>query len=186
MGKLILILGCMFSSKSTKLLEFYYKYKLKYQCMLISHKKDERYGIDCVATHNKFSEKSISLLELTDTFDMDDYNKSNVILIDEGQFFTDLVTFAKKAVNEDNKIVIISGLNGDYLKKSIGKINDLISEADDIQFQKAICHYCKTPEEAIFSLRINSINQEQILIGQKDFYVPVCRYHYNQKNNFKN
>lgn len=181
MGKLILILGCMFSSKSTKLLEFYYKYKLKYHCLLISYEKDIRYGTNSVTTHNKFSAKSKPLLNLSSCFNDEEYKKSNVILIDEGQFFDDLVSFAKQAVNRDNKIVIISGLNGDYKKNPIGHMNKLITEADDIEFQKAICHYCKTPEDGIFSLRINCKNQEQILIGEKDKYVPVCRYHYNQR-----
>jgi thymidine kinase len=181
MGQLNLILGCMFSSKSSKLLEYYYKYKLKYKCLLISYEKDTRYeGKNCVITHNKFSVKSKPLLNL-DIFDEDYYKEANVILIDEGQFFPDLVTFAKKSVNQDNKIVIISGLNGDYKKKSIGHINELVSEADNIEFQKAICHFCKLPQDAIFSLRINCQSEKQILIGEKDIYVPVCRYHYNQK-----
>lgn len=181
MGKLILILGCMFSSKSTKLLEYYHKYKLKYKCLLISHAKDERYGKDQVITHNKFSAKSKPLSNLFDSFNFKEYEECNVILVDEAQFFPDLIQFAKKSVNEDNKILIISGLNGDYLKKPIGDINLLITEADDIHFQKAICHYCKTAEDAIFSLRKNCKNKKQIVIGEKELYVPVCRYHYNQK-----
>ena len=180
MAKLILILGCMFSSKTGKLLEYYHKYTLKYKCLLINYAKDQRYGKNCVITHNKFSAKSRAHVDL-DIFDEDYYKEANVILIDEGQFFSDIVEFAKKAVNKDNKIVIISGLNGDYLKKPIGKINDLIPEADDVEFHKAVCHFCKAPDDAIFSLRINSRNKEQILIGEKEFYVPVCRYHYNQK-----
>lgn len=170
----------MFSSKSSKLLEYYYKYKLKCNCLLISYKKDNRYGTNCIVTHNKFSEKSESLLYLNNIFDFPNYNLSEVILIDEGQFFTDLKEFCIKSVNRDNKIIIVSGLNGDYKKKQIGQLNDLISEADNIHFQTAICHYCKAPEDAMFSLRINN-NKQQILIGEKDAYVPVCRYHYNKK-----
>ena len=181
MGKLILILGCMFSSKTSKLLEYYYKYKLKYHCLLISYEKDKRYAENAVVTHNNFSEKSHPLLHLLNALELSEYENSNVILIDEGQFFDDIVEFVKKAVNIDNKIVIVSGLNGDFQKKPIGRLNDLIPEADDIEFQKAVCHYCQTPEDAIFSLRINKKQKEQILIGEKDMYVPVCRYHYNKK-----
>lgn len=181
MGKLILIIGPMFSCKTSKLLEYYYKYRLKYNCLLLSHEKDDRYGKNTITTHNKFSEKSKSVTYLQDVFEFDEYGNSNVILIDEGQFFDDLESFIKKAVNKDNKIVIVSGLNSDYAKNPIGQVNDLIREADDIHFQKAICHYCPSPEDAIFSLRINTTNKDQILIGEKNNYVPVCRYHYNQK-----
>ena len=182
MGKLILILGCMFSGKTSKLLEYYYKYRLKYKCLLLSHEKDCRYGKNTIATHNKFSEKSKSVSNLVDALEFEEYKKCNVILIDEGQFFEDLSEFVKKAVNEDNKIIIVSGLNSDYMKEPIGQVNDLIMEADDIHFQKAICHYCPQPQDAIFSLRINTTSKEQILVGEKNNYVPVCRYHYNQKN----
>jgi len=182
MGKLVLILGPMFSGKTSKLLEYYYKYKLKYKCLLISHEKDIRYGKNVIATHNKFSEKSQSVVNLFDALELEEYSNCNVILIDEGQFFDDLEKFTKQAINKDNKIVIVSGLNSDYMKKPIGQINQLIMEADDIHFQKAICHYCPSPVDAIFSLRINSTCKDQILIGEKNSYVPVCRYHYNQKN----
>lgn len=180
MGKLILILGPMFSGKSSKLLEYYYKFRLKYKCLLISHENDSRYKKYHITTHNKFSEKSQSFSYLINVFESKDYTKSNVILIDEGQFFNDLKIFVTKAVNEDNKIVIVSGLNSDYMKNSIGQVNELIMEADDIHFQKAICHYCKSPEDAVFSLRINK-SKEQFLVGEKDSYVPVCRYHYNKE-----
>lgn len=185
MGKLILIIGCMFSSKTSKLLEFYYKYKLKYRCLLLSYAKDERYGENCIITHNNFSVKSKPLVNLSDAFELEDYHNCSVILIDEGQFFDDLVSFAKKVVNNDNKILIISGLNGDYKKNPIGHINELITEADDIHYQKAICHHCKTPEDAIFTLRKNCRNKEQIVIGEKELYIPVCRYHYNLKMKIK-
>ena len=182
MGKLILILGCMFSSKSSKLLEYYYKYKLKYKCLLISHEKDTRYGENCVSTHNKFSAKSIALGHLIESFELVAYKQAKVILIDEGQFYPDILDFVYKSVNDDGKIVIISGLNGDFKKNPIGDILRLIPEADDIHFQRAICHYCPKPEDAIFSLRTNSKIKDQVAIGEKELYVPVCRYHYNQKN----
>lgn len=166
---------------TSKLLEYYYKYKLKYKCLLLSHNNDCRYGKNTISTHDKFSEKSQSVTDLSEAFEFENYTNSNVIIIDEGQFFDDLELFVKKAVNKDNKIVIVSGLNSDYMKKPIGDVNKLIMEADDIHFQKAICHYCPSPENAIFSLRINTTNKDQILIGEKNNYVPVCRYHYNQK-----
>jgi len=181
MGKLILILGPMYSGKSSKLFEYYYKYRLKYNCLLLSHEKDVRYGKNVIATHNKFTEKSKSVVNLFDALELEEYNNCNVILIDEAQFFGDLYEFVKQAINQHNKILIVSGLNSDYKKNSIGQVNQLIMEADDIHFKKAICHYCPSPVDAIFSLRINTISKKQILIGEKDSYVPVCRYHYNQK-----
>lgn len=100
-------------------------------------------------------------------------------LIDEGQFFGDLFEFVDKSVNINNKIMIVSGLNGDFQKREIGEVIKLVPEADDIIFQKAICHYCKSPEDAIFSLRTDN-SKSKILVGDNNKYVPVCRYHYNR------
>ena len=182
MGRLILIIGCMFSGKSTKLLEFYYKYRLKYKCLLVNHSIDNRYSDNKVSTHNLRSENAVMTDNLMSIFDSENYQNVNVILVDESQFYDDVKQFVDKAVNQDNKIVIMSGLNGDFEKKPIGKIHELISEADEIHFQKAICHYCKVPEEAIFSHRTKN-SKEQVLIGNNDSYVPVCRYHYNKLKN---
>ena len=182
MGRLILIIGCMFSGKSTKLLEFYYKYRLKYQCILVNHPIDDRYDKNKVSTHNLTSENAVITDNLLSILDSENYQSANVILIDESQFYNDVKEFIDRAVNHDNKIVIVSGLNGDFEKKPIGQIHELISEADEIHFQKAICHYCKVPEDAIFSHRTKK-SKEQVLIGTNDSYVPVCRYHYNKLKN---
>lgn len=194
-GYLILILGCMFSSKSTKLLEFYYRYRLKYNCLLINHSFDIRYissindkleGI--ISTHNNIKEKAIHLNSLKQIFTSkkyyQQYNSTEVILIDEAQFFSDLYKFVIRAINMDNKIVVISGLNGDFKRNNIGDIHKLIPQADDIILNKAICYYCDIPKPAIFSLRITK-ETKQIVIGNKDKYLPVCRYHYNNFINKK-
>ena len=40
----------------------------------------------------------------------------DVIGIDEAQFFEDLYDFCWKAADDDGKIVIVAGLDGDYLR----------------------------------------------------------------------
>ena len=181
-GELILILGCMWSGKTTKLLQYYNKYKLKYSCLLINHSNDNRYKTNYITTHDSFSKKAISIKNIDD-LDKNLYKNAKVILIDESQFFDkNIIKFVKNAINLDNKIIIMAGLNSDFQKKKIGYINDLLVEADKIEYQNAICHFCKTPKDAIFSLRINKNNKKQILVGSNKNYVAVCRYHYKINN----
>ena len=52
-GYLKIILGPMFSGKTTELIRIYNKYKLKKKVLVINHKSDSRYGENSVNTHNK-------------------------------------------------------------------------------------------------------------------------------------
>jgi thymidine kinase len=45
----------------------------------------------------------------------------DVIGIDEAQFFEDLYEFCCKAADEDGKIVVVAGLDGDYLRYNLEK-----------------------------------------------------------------
>jgi thymidine kinase len=100
----------------------------------------------------------------------------NTIIIDEGQFFSDL----KEKVTEwvDNKIhVIVAGLDGDFQRNPIGQILELIPYSDVIIKLNSLCGICVDGTEAPFTRRKNS-SKDKILVGGNDIYVPVCRKHY--------
>ncbi|RYR41003.1 hypothetical protein Ahy_A09g046743 [Arachis hypogaea] len=75
--------------------------------------------------------------------------------------------FCCKAADEDGKIVIVAGLDGDYLRKSFGSVLHIIPLADT-----ELC--CK---RAFFTLRKTQETQTELIAGS-DVYMPVCRYHY--------
>jgi thymidine kinase len=73
---------------------------------------DNRYGKDCVASHDKDVEKAacVELLKSVDHLVRSgDYN---VVAIDEGQFFTDLHEYVTAWADELNVHIVISGLDG--------------------------------------------------------------------------
>jgi thymidine kinase len=76
MGYLKLILGPMFSGKSTKLLELIRKYKIiNYKVMILKHSIDKRYSdADEIVSHNKDSEPCISLSSIFDVFTNSDWD----------------------------------------------------------------------------------------------------------------
>ena len=49
-----------------------------------------------------------------------------VIAIDEAQFFPDLFQFCCTAANEDQKHVIVAGLDGDFKRQKFGQVLDLL------------------------------------------------------------
>lgn len=109
----------------------------------------------------------------------DSWQQYDVIGIDEGQFFKDIVEFCENAAN-NGKIVITSALSGTYLREPFNSILDLIPKAEKIKTLSAICKGCMVP--AHFTLRTRMTNETE-LIGGEDMYMPVCRECFTQKTN---
>ena len=108
-GKLELITGSMFSGKSTELIRQISRYKIAGRKVLtVSHSSDDRYGEDLISTHSGSNIKPDYMLSLLEKiFEFDKYKyESDVIFIEEGQFFPDIVDFCIKAVDIDKKLLL--------------------------------------------------------------------------------
>jgi len=173
-GELNVVIGPMYSGKSTELLRIYNKYKRNYKITVINHNTDIRYGENSVNTHNKDYIPCISVKELKDTNIINKINNVDVILIDEGQFFDDLYSFCKDIVDNYKKIIYVFGLSGDSNREKFGQILDLIPICDNITHLKSICNICCDVNNASFTLR-KTTNKEQVLVGGYDEYMAVCR-----------
>jgi thymidine kinase len=181
MGYLKLILGPMFSGKSTKLIELIRKYKIiNYKIMILKNEIDKRYSDAAeVVSHNKDSEPCVALNSLHDIFVNNDlhvqYHDSKVIFIEEAQFFGDLYEFVQKALFDD-KIIFVVGLNGDSNQKNFGHIHKLLPICDDIELLKACCRVCMNETPGIMTKR-TILREEQVHVGGGDEYIAVCRKH---------
>ena len=178
-GRIHTIIGCMFSGKSTEIIKSINRYKvLGKKIIIINHKSDTRYKENSIVTHDKISIDSISINNLHNikTDPKYDYKNSEVIVIEEAQFFDDLYDFATNAADNDKKIVIVAGLDGDSKRNQFGDILKLIPHSESVTKLHALCIKCKNGTLACFSKRLIN-NDKQILIGV-DEYIPVCRFHY--------
>ena len=177
-GYLELILGCMFSGKTSALIEIYKQNILcKKKCLVINYSGDTRYSSSKLTTHDKCEIPCVfteNLLELENN-NNDEYRPDNneIILINEGQFFPDLIPFVNKYLNERHKTIYICGLDGDYKREKFGNLLDLIPKADNYRKLKALCINCKNGTRAAFTFRLCK-ETKQTLIGS-DEYIPVCR-----------
>jgi thymidine kinase len=173
MGELHLIVGCMFSGKTTALLQIAKRLKSIGQSVkLINYAEDTRYSNTDVTTHDKHSCNIESHFTTDlDSLDVKDYS---VICINEAQFFTGLKKFCIDLINK-SKVVYVSGLDGDFKQRPFGEILELIPLCDTITRLHAFCKICKNGNFAYFTKRITD-SQEQKLIGT-DEYIPVCRKH---------
>lgn len=181
-GKLDIIIGCMFSGKTTQLLNRINKALVIYDNVLIvNHSADKRYVDDSICSHDKQYIHAVTCKFLSELFEKEEYMNTQVIFIDEGQFFQDLQEFAIIAVEQDNKWVTVCGLDGDSERKPFGQLLDIIPIADSIIKTTALCKYCKDGTPALFSAFISGNTKvEQMNVGGADKYVPLCRKHYLQ------
>jgi thymidine kinase len=132
----------MFAGKSTELLRRCRKHEITGKKVLkVKFSADQRYDLDSISTHSGIKEKAIPTTHLCR--DLKDYwRKFDVIGIDEGQFFVDIVEFAEMAADEQ-KIVIIASLQGTFLRGTFANIVALIPKCEKIKKLSAICKLCK-------------------------------------------
>jgi thymidine kinase len=102
---------------------------------------------------------------------------AEVILINEGQFFSDLYEVVVDMLNH-NKKIYICGLDGDFERKKFGSILDLIPLCDKVNKLNSLCSLCKDGTFAIFSMRLTE-EKEQTIVGSNN-YIPVCRKCYSK------
>ncbi len=181
-GSLHLTIGCMYAGKSTKLIEIYNEaLENDKQVTILTHSLENRYSIDEISTHDqhKVSCVKYSSIELFIENEANTIETSDVILVDEAQFFEDLLSILK-LVEKYNKTVFVFGLDGDFKRNKFGNILDLIPLCDSIE---KITATCKCGNVAIFSNRTIN-NENQILVGSNDVYEPVCRKCYIENNIF--
>jgi len=130
----------MFSGKSTELIRRLKRYEIaRYSCLIVKYAKDTRYAQESIATHDHQSLKAISVSRLNELkVNLDDYD---VIGIDEGQFFPDVVDFSEDMANK-NKTVIIAALDGTFQRKAFASILELVPLAEHVIKLNAVCMNC--------------------------------------------
>ena len=174
-GYLQLIMGPMFSGKSTRLLYYIQMYKEKgLKIFIVKPSIDNRYSTESkIVTHDGKSEPCVSCVKLEEIADqVKDYD---VIMIEEGQFFEDLYRYTVEWC--ETKKVHVAGLNGCAKKQLFGDVYKLLPHVDDILFLTAYCKQCEEETRAIFSKKI--VNNNKIVeVGAEDLYRSVCRKHF--------
>jgi thymidine kinase len=188
-GTLQLIIGPMFSGKTTMLIHQLTKYAdMGWRVLYINHSDDNReteIKKGDVTTHNSsFSGLSSKIVSMkTDCLSTIDVSDFDWIGVDESQFFSDLKTVLIW-INKKQKNVICSGLDGDSNRDPIGSILTLVPQCNIVNKINSGCKLCKTVldpprfTEAPFTAH-NGIQTSQKEVGGEDLYSPMCRYHHN-------
>jgi thymidine kinase len=185
-GYLELILGPMFSGKTSTLKKIYDQcIYCNIPVMVINYSADNRYcDASMMSTHDKIMIpciKSTTILEILENHKQT-LETAEVILINEGQFFGD-ISHVIELVESRHKRVYICGLDGDFQKNKIGSLLDLIPHCDNVCKLKSLCSECRSGKPGLFSYRITN-EKDQVVIGVEN-YKPVCRSCFERLSNSK-
>ncbi len=188
-GKIELIIGPMFSGKTTELirrLNVYADSGFGVKILYINHIWDTR-SAGPFSTHGQLAGLSepIDTMKLTHLKDFPGAKDYDIIGIDEGQFFDDLESFTLEMAGMD-KIVIISSLDSDCQRRKFGQVIDLTWHAHKVDKLLSYCTCCASRgvvSHAIYTKKIvvEPDSGSIVSVGGKDKYIAVCRPCYENK-----
>ena len=186
-----LIMGPMFSGKTTKLIHSYNAYVNTYgkdKCLVLNYSQDTRYTNEPkVVSHDGLSIDCYDTSDLADFIDnkvtQHIFLKAKYIFINEAQFFPNLIHLIIFSKNMLKKNFVLCGLDYDYKKEKFGDLLDLVPYANNVYNLTGKCNTYNCIHPSKYSHRLTN-NEEQVLIGITQ-YEPLCDECYNKKNNIK-
>lgn len=171
-GWIEVICGSMFSGKTEELIRrikraLYGKQKVQ----VFKPKIDDRYEVSQLVSHSQLKLTSTPIERAEEIF----YSlraDTQVIGIDEVQFFGSEVVQVCEALAGKGLRVICAGLDQDYQGRPFEPMPQLLAVAEYITKELAICVVCGNPANR--SQRISS-SGERVLVGAAGAYEPRCR-----------
>ena len=171
-GWIEVIVGSMFSGKSEELIRRLRRAQIARQKVQVFKPKiDNRYSIEQIASHSGMTHVSkpvMTAFEMMSQMETD----TQVVGIDEGQFFDMAIVDAVNDLARAGKRVIVAGLDQDYLGRPFEPMPQLLSVAEFITKTHAICVVCGNT--ANYSQRTSDSN-ERVEVGASDKYEARCR-----------
>tara|TARA_B100000575_G_scaffold74705_1_gene58225 strand:- start:9562 stop:10143 length:582 start_codon:yes stop_codon:yes gene_type:complete len=180
-GWIEIICGSMFSGKTEELIRRlkrakYAKKKVKVFKPIV----DSRFNTNLVSSHDKNQIKSKSVSKSSDI--KIKAEGSDVVGIDEAQFFDNgIIKVCNDLANEGIR-VIVAGLDMDYKGNPFGPMPHLMATAEYVTKVHAIC--AKSGNLANHSHRISK-NKSLIHLGEKESYIPLSRAEFQKIKKIK-
>lgn len=175
-GRIEVICGSMFSGKTEELIRRMKRAKFAKQSVeIFKPAVDTRYSEEDVVSHEGNSihstpvDSSASILLLG--------SDTEVVGIDEAQFFDDnLINVCNELANRGTR-VIVAGLDLDFKGIPFGPMPALCAIADEVTKVHAICVHCG----ALAYISHRTVDEEKrVLLGEQTVYEPLCRICYQK------
>ena len=171
-GWIEVVTGSMFSGKSEELIRRLRRAQIAKQRVQIFHPSlDTRYATDHVVSHSDMRMPSVGVAgsaEILARLQSD----TEVVGIDEGQFFDAGIVEVVNALADRGVRVIVAGLDQDYLGRPFEPMPQLIAIAEYVHKTLAICVRCGAPANRTQRLGAET---DRVVVGGAEEYEARCR-----------
>jgi thymidine kinase len=177
-GWIEVITGSMFSGKSEELIRRLRRAQIARQkVQIFKPVVDNRFSDDHIVSHSDMRMASRAVASSDELVRMVD-DDTEVVGIDEGQFFDQSLPAACNRLADRGKRVIVAGLDQDFLGRPFEPMPQLLAIAEYITKTLAICVVCGDPANHTQRLVASS---DRVLVGAGGIYEARCRHCFDPK-----
>ncbi|MBI4888263.1 MAG: thymidine kinase [Acidobacteria bacterium] len=171
-GWIEVVVGSMFSGKSEELIRRLRRAQIARQrVQIFKPVLDTRYAADHIVSHSEMRIPSVAVATARELLRQVE-PETEVVGIDEGQFFDAELPAVCNTLADQGKRVIVAGLDQDYLGKPFEPMPQLLAIAEYITKTLAICMVCGNP--ANHTQRLVA-SEDRVLLGTQGTYEARCR-----------
>ncbi len=175
-GWIEVICGSMFSGKTEELLRRVRRAQIAQQAVQIFKPTiDDRFHAEKVVSHDRRGIPAV-VVENADDIERLTESATQVVAIDEAQFFDQRLVKVCQKLADRGVRVIVAGLDMDYRGEPFEPLPQLLAIAEFITKNHAICVCCGAPASRTVRL---SENRARILVGEAEAYEARCRRCFN-------
>lgn len=181
LGSIEVVCGSMFSGKTEELIRRVKRAQIaRKRVQVFKPAIDTRYSLEEVASHDGIRAQAIPVAtaaEIADAVKAD----TQVIAIDEIQFFDAAVVALCEQLAAAGKRVIVAGLDQDFRGEPFGPIPELMAKAEAVDKLHAICVVCgaaASRTQRLINGQPASYHDPVILVGAQEAYEARCRLHH--------
>jgi thymidine kinase len=171
-GWIEVITGSMFSGKSEELIRRLRRAQIaRRKVQIFKPKIDNRYADDHIISHSDMRIPSVNLSSSRDLL-AQVLPDTEVVGIDEGQFFDGDLPAVCNALADQGKRVIVAGLDQDYRGRTFEPLPQLMAVAEYVDKTLAVCMSCGAPANR--SQRLVHA-ADRVVVGGAGEYEARCR-----------
>lgn len=177
MRDITLIFGCMFSGKTTKLIELFNFSEAEHrEKIAIKPLLDTRYIPHSINTHSGIQLPGHRISKPEEIYPLIE-SQHKEIYLDEVQFFNESIVNVLLDLSLQGIKIVAAGLDTDYRGEAFGPMPQLKKMAPTHIALKARCSVCNA--SATHTYR-RSDSPDQVLIGHSDIYEARCEVHWKE------
>jgi thymidine kinase len=180
-GSVEVICGSMFSGKTDELIRRLRRATIARQHVQVFKPAiDMRYAVEKVTSHAGSDFAAIPIEKAADIRSRLDED-TNVVAIDEAQFFDEEIIQVVEELAGRKMRVIVAGLDTDFRGEPFGPMPVLMARAEHVDKLQAICMVCGEPAsrtQRLVNGKPAHYHDPVVIVGAAEMYEARCRMHH--------